>query len=77
MVAFLTPYDHCFDITDIRLILNTISGVKYHFVVRFSICHVYNKVEDEQILLNILNYTSMESLFHLKKGTVFDRHKVT
>ena len=37
---FLTPYDNCFDSTDCRLILNNISEVKYHFVVRFSICNV-------------------------------------
>ena len=29
---------------DLRAILNSISGVKYHFVVRFLIGHVYNKV---------------------------------
>ena len=49
--------------TDLRIIANNISGVKYHFVVRFSICNICNKVEDRQILLNILNYISLESLF--------------
>ena len=39
-VSFKTPYDNCFDITDFRVILNNISEVKYHFVVRFSICNV-------------------------------------
>ena len=38
-VSFSTPYDICFDITDLRVILNNISGVKYLFVVRFSICN--------------------------------------
>ena len=56
--------------------LNKISGVKYNFAVRFLICNVCNKVEDKRILLDILNYTSLESLFHLKRGeAVFDRHK--
>ena len=41
----------------LRVILNTIPGVKYNFVVQFSICNVYNKVGDKQILLNILNNT--------------------
>ena len=39
-VSFLTPNDNCFDITDLRVILNNISEVKHHFVVRFSICNV-------------------------------------
>ena len=39
-VSFQSPYDNCFDITDLRVILNNISEVKYHFVVRFSICNV-------------------------------------
>ena len=64
-VSFYTPYFNCFDITDSRVILNNISEVKYHFA-QFSICNVLNNVEDKQILLNNLNYTSMESLFHLK-----------
>ena len=56
--------------------LNNISGVKHHFVVRFQICNVYNKVDNKQILLNILNYTSLESFLHKKKGgAVSDRHK--
>ena len=63
-VSFYTPYDNCFDITDFKVILNNIYEVKYHFVIRFSICNVQNKVEDKQILLNSLNYTSLESLFH-------------
>ena len=65
-VSFLTPYDNCFDITDLKVILNNISEVKYHFVARFSICNEKNKVEYKQIVLNSLNYTSLESLFHLK-----------
>ena len=48
----------------LETLLNNISEVKYHFVVRFSICNVLNKVEDKQILLNSINYTSLESLFH-------------
>ena len=56
------------DLVSLRVILNNISEIKYHFVVRISICNVYNKVEDKQIVLNSLNYTSLESLFHLKKG---------
>ena len=68
-VSFQTPYDHCFDITKFRVMLYNTSGVKYPFVVRFSICHVYNKDEDKQIMLNILIiYTSLESFFHLKRG---------
>ena len=39
-VSFQTPYDDSFDITDFKVILNIISEVKYHFVVRFSICNV-------------------------------------
>ena len=38
--------------------------MKYHFVVRFTIGHVYDKVKDKQILLNYLRYTSLGSLFH-------------
>ena len=44
---------------DVRVILNSISGVKYNFVVRSPIGHVYNKVKDKQILLNLINYTSL------------------
>ena len=39
-VSFYTPYDNCFGITVLRVILHTISEVKYHFDVRFSICNV-------------------------------------
>ena len=34
-VSFRKPYDNNFDITTFRVILNNISEVKYHFVVRF------------------------------------------
>ena len=40
--------------SELRTILNDISGVKYQFVVHFLICHVYSKVNDKQILLNPL-----------------------
>ena len=39
-VSFWTPHDNCFDITDLGVILNNISEVKYHFVVQFSICNI-------------------------------------
>ena len=67
LLAFKTSHGNCFDITNFRVILN-ISEVKYHFVVRFSICNVLNKVEDKQILLNSLNYTSLEIYFIKKWG---------
>ena len=50
------------------MIFNNISKVKNQFVARFSICNVLNKVEDKQIMLNNLNHTSLESLFHEKGG---------
>ena len=49
---------------DLKAILNSISGVKYHFAVRFQLGLVYNKVKVKQILFNSLNYTSLSSLFH-------------
>ena len=61
---------------DLRVILIKLSGVKYHFVVRFLIGHVYDKVKDKQILLNSLNYTSLGSLFHLKREDMFYRHYI-
>ena len=36
-VSFQTPYDHCFDIIELRVILNNISGVKISFC-----CAVFN-----------------------------------
>ena len=58
------------------MIFYNISKVKYQFVARFSICNVLNKVEDKQIMINNLNHTSLESLFHEKGGgAVYDRHK--
>ena len=36
--------------------LNSIYGVKYHYVVQFPISHVYNKVKDTLIMLNFINY---------------------
>ena len=32
---------------------------------------------NKQILLNCLNYTSLDSFFYLKEEAVFDRHEVT
>ena len=57
--------------------LGNIFNVKCYFVIKFSICHVYNKVEETRILLNTLSYTSLGSLFHLKEEAVFERHEVT
>ena len=54
-------------LSDLKVILNNISGVKYHFVVCFLIGHVYNKVKYKRILLNALKYSSLDSLFHLKR----------
>ena len=54
-------------LSDLKAILDNISGVKYHFVVCFLIGHVYNKVKYKQILLNALKYTSLDSLFYLKR----------
>ena len=48
--------------------LNNISGVKYHFVVRVQYVTYITKLKTNRILLNILNYTLLESLFHKKKG---------
>ena len=62
---------------DSRVVLNNIFGVNYNFVVRFPIGHVYNEVEGKQLLLNSLSFTSLGSLFHQKKETVFDRHELT
>ena len=59
------------------MILNNISNIKYHFVVRFSIGYVYNKSNAKQILLNSLNFISLSSLFHFKTEAVFDRHQAT
>ena len=61
---------------DLRVIHIKISGVIYHFVVRFPIGHVYDEVKDKHILLNSLNYTSLGSLFHFKREDVFDRHYI-
>ena len=57
--------------------LNNISGVKYHFVVRVQYVTYITKLKTNRILLNILNYTLWESLFHEKKGggAVFERLK--
>ena len=53
---------------DLRVILNSISGVKYNIVVRFPIGHVYNKVKDKHILLNFINsYISLGSFISLKR----------
>ena len=59
-----------------KLLGHIIMFMKYHFVVRFTIGYVYDKVKDKQIVLNYLNYTSLGSLFHLKKAA-FDRHCIT
>ena len=60
MQFFLLAFKHLMIIVviplDLGVIHNNISGVKYHFVVIFLICHVYNKVKDKQILLNSLNH---------------------
>ena len=64
-------------LSDLKVILNNISGVKYHFVVCFLIGHVYNKVKYKRILLNALKYSSLDSLFHFKKKAMFDRHQAT
>ena len=62
--------------TDLRAILTkTISGIKYHCVVRFPIGYVYNKGKKKQLLLNSLKYTSLGSLLHFKTDTVSDRHQ--
>ena len=55
---------------DLRVIRN-IFGVKYHFAVRFPICHVYNKLKDKQILL----YSSL-GMFFIKKEAAFDKHEI-
>ena len=49
---------------DLRVIFRNISDIKYHFVVRFPIGYVDNKIKDKHILLNCLNYKSVGSLFH-------------
>ena len=77
-VSFQTPYDHCFDIIELRVILNHISGVKISFCCAVSICHVYNNVEDNQILLNAINYIyHLEAYFIYKQRLCFDRNEVT
>ena len=57
---------------DLRVILNSMSGVKYHFVARFVIGKVYNKVKDNLILLKSTKLTSLGSFVSLKRKTVFD-----
>ena len=68
MEFFLLAFKHPLIIVlisfELRVILNKIFGVKYHFLVGFPEGHVYNKFKDRQILLNSLNYTSLGSLFH-------------
>ena len=74
MEFFLLAFKHLLIIVlisfELRVILNKIFGVKYHFLVRFPEGHVYNKVKDKQILLNSLNCTSPGSLFHKKERCV-------
>ena len=55
----------------LRVILYSISGVKYDFVDRFPIGHVYNKVKDKQTLLNLINYTSLGSFISSYPGTKY------
>ena len=72
MRFFLQAFKHLMIIIlislDFRVILRSISGVKYHFDVRFSIDYVFNKVNDKQLLLGSLNYTSLSN-FLLTKGS--------
>ena len=53
MYLFLLAIKHLMIIDliahDLRVILNSISGVKYNIVVRFPIGHVYDKVKDKHI----------------------------
>ena len=62
---FKTLYDNCLMALDLKVVLNSASGVKIIFV-RFSIDHVYNKVKDIQISLNFINFTSLGSFISLK-----------
>ena len=56
--------------------LNNISGLRYYFIVRFSIGLVYNKVKGKHILLNSLKNAT--GLFNSSKWeAVFDRYQVT
>ena len=80
MQFFLLSFKHLM-IAVLRLpklkpILNNIYGVKYHFVVPFSVGRVYNKVKDNKIQLNFLKCSSLVCSFHLKND-VFDRHRIT
>ena len=56
------------------ILKNNISGVNIIYHLSISICNVYNKVEDKQILPYILNI--IVKFISLKNGDgVFDRHK--
>ena len=55
---------------DLIATLNSISDVKYHFIDRFPMGHVYNKVKDKQTLFDrfrlvINNHTVMSFSFKL------------
>ena len=51
MQFYMLPFKHLMIIVlislDLRVILNSISGVKCHFIARFPIGHVYNKVKEK------------------------------
>ena len=64
-------------VIDLIVVTHGVFGVKYHFCSFFSIGHVYNKVKDTQILLNVINFTSLGSFILLKRVAVFNRHKIT
>ena len=55
MHFFLLAFRHLLIIVvislHIRVTLNSISGVKYYFDVRFPIGHVYNKVKENKYCL--------------------------
>ena len=61
---------------DLIVVLNSLSGVKYHFC-SFSMGHLYNIVKVKQILLSFQNFTSHGIFIYLKREYVFNRHERT
>ena len=50
---------------DLIVVHNSVSGVKYQFLLDFSIGRVYNKFKYKQILLNCINFTTPGSFISL------------
>ena len=66
---------NCLMALNLIVVLNSVSGVKYHFC-SILIGHVYNIVKDRQILLNIINFRSLGNFISLKREHVFNRQEI-